>query len=85
MTLSKNEIQFIINNQLFPETLLMEIRGKTISYSAFNKNKTLCQDINKLEENNTINVILLEEKIYNHDLAKLRTQKLQGNCMRARA
>ena len=32
------EIQFVINDQLFLETLLMEIRGKTISYSAF-KNK----------------------------------------------
>ena len=32
------EIQVVINDQLFLETLLMEIRGKTISYSAF-KNK----------------------------------------------
>ena len=32
------EIEFVINYQLFLETLLMEIRGKTISYSAF-KNK----------------------------------------------
>lgn len=30
-----NDIQFIINDQLFLETLLMEIRGKTISYSSF--------------------------------------------------
>ena len=39
------EIQFVINDQLFLETLLMEIRGKTISYSAF-KNK----EKNKMEK-----------------------------------
>ena len=32
-----SEIQFTINDQLFLETLLMEIRGKTISYSSFKK------------------------------------------------
>ena len=31
------DIQFSITDQLFFETLLMEIRGKTISYSAFIK------------------------------------------------
>ena len=35
----KSEIQFVINEQLFLETLLMEIRGKTISYSAYKKKK----------------------------------------------
>ena len=35
--LSNTEIQFIINDQLFLETLLMEIRGKTISYSSYIK------------------------------------------------
>ena len=34
------DIQFSITDQLFFETLLMEIRGKTISYSAFIKKKT---------------------------------------------
>jgi len=29
-----SQIQFVINDQLFLETLLMEIRGKTISYSS---------------------------------------------------
>ena len=31
------QIQFIINDQLFLETLLMELRGKSISYSSFKK------------------------------------------------
>ena len=34
-----NELQFTINDQLFLETLLMEIRGKSISYSSFKKKK----------------------------------------------
>ena len=32
-----DEIQFLINDQLFLETLLMEIRGKSISYSSYKK------------------------------------------------
>jgi len=32
-----SEIQFQINDQLFLETLLIEIRGKTISYSSYQK------------------------------------------------
>ena len=31
------DIQFTVPDQLFFETLLMEIRGKTISYSSLNK------------------------------------------------
>jgi exonuclease III len=37
--ISKNLISFIIDDKLFFETLLMEIRGKTISYSSYKKNK----------------------------------------------
>ena len=35
--ISNDIIQFTINDQLFLETLLMEIRGKTISYSSYKK------------------------------------------------
>lgn len=38
-TIFDSEIQFTINDQLFLETLLMEIRGKTISHSSFIKEK----------------------------------------------
>lgn len=37
--LPDENILFIINDQLFLETLLMEIRGKTISYSSYIKKK----------------------------------------------
>ena len=34
-----DEIQFVINDQLFLETLLMELRGKSISFSSYKKKK----------------------------------------------
>ena len=34
-----DEIQFVINDQLFLETLLMELRGKSISFSCYKKKK----------------------------------------------
>lgn len=41
MDVPATEIQFMINDQLFLETLLMEIRGKSISYSSWKKKKDL--------------------------------------------
>ena len=32
-----DQIQFVINDQLFLETLLMELRGKLISFSSYKK------------------------------------------------
>ena len=67
MLLPKDEIQFSVNDQIFLETLLMEMRGKTISYSAYKKLQTneienkLCHKIKELEENVDANRNLLEE------------------------
>ena len=36
-----SDIQFLINDQLFLETLLMEIRGKSISYASFRKSNRI--------------------------------------------
>lgn len=53
---------------MFLEVLLMEIRGKTISYSSYKKKiKTLQEDnlqaeINKLEEATEIDLEILEQK-----------------------
>ena len=53
--ISQTDIKFSINDQLFMEVLLMEIRGKTISYASFKKKErnkledTLNREINKLE------------------------------------
>jgi hypothetical protein len=51
------DIQLIINDQLFLEILLTEIRGTTISYATFKKRErvklenTLTREIRKLKEN----------------------------------
>ena len=57
------ELQFIINDALFLETLMMEIRGKSISYASYKKKvknkeeKELIYKIQNLEDN------LVEENI----------------------
>lgn len=81
-------IQLKISDQLFLETLLIEIRGKTISYSAFKKKQ------NKLREENLQREIkILEEKEIldlekidklKDELEKLRKEKLNGIMIRAR-
>ena len=57
--LPNEEIQFTINDQLFLDVLLMEIRGKSISYASFKTNerdtkeKYLLKTIADLENNET--------------------------------
>jgi hypothetical protein len=66
--ISNNLICFIIDDKLFFETLLMEIRGKTISYSSYKQkqeDKTqekLMIEIGNLERQSNINVQILDEK-----------------------
>ena len=89
-TIPEEYIQFRINDQLFFETLLMEIRGKTISYATFKKKeenkleKQLIDDINQLEARlPNFSVEDLEEK--KAQLEELRTRKLEGMIIRSRA
>ena len=89
-TIPNDQLQFMINDQLFLETLLMEIRGKSISYSCFKKKenekleKQLIDDINILESNLTQNNIeLLEFKKIS--LQNIRKSKMQGILIRSRA
>ena len=82
-----DQIQFIINDQLFLETLLMEIRGKCISYSSFikkrstEKEKLLMTQIDELEEKyeENIQTINLKKK----ELENIRNHKLMGNIVRS--
>ena len=75
-----NDVQFTISDQLLLETLLIEIRGKTISYSAYKKKQsiikeqTLIEEIRKLEEATNINQ--LDEK--KTELENIRKEKMQG-------
>ena len=80
---NNNNTNFVIDDQLFFEVLLMEIRGKSISYATFKKKKidkqeqNLIQDINSLQENNSDNKSIEEKQ---HQL-----QELEGLMIRSRA
>ena len=88
--ISDSDIQFQINDQLFLETLLIEIRGKTIAYSAYKKKtqiaqeNCLIQDISELESCMSDNNIeeLINKK---QELENLRQKKLKGSIIRSKA
>ena len=78
-----SEIQFTINDQLFMETLLMEIRGKSISYSSHRKKESekreneLINNIKELEANlSDTNVNEIE--VLKEELKIIRQNKMQG-------
>ena len=88
---SNEDIQFVINDQLFLETLIMEIRGATISYSTFkkkhesNEEKQLMKDIDGLESEKDLSlekICILEEK--RTQLQNLREKKINGMIIRSR-
>ena len=84
------DIQFTINDQLFLETLLMELRGKCISFSSYKKkirDKTeanLKQEILNLEQNYTEENVIHTENLKTQ-LEEIRSEKLEGNIIRSRA
>ena len=88
---ANENISFMINDQLFFEVLMMEIRGKTISYSTHKKKeeekeeKSLIKEIKELEANNNLDqsrIPLLENK--RERLKELRNKKLNGMIVRSR-
>jgi exonuclease III len=87
--ISDKDIVLTINDQLFFETLMMQIRGKTISISCHrkkqeeNKEQHLLNDIAKLENNNDLESTILEDK--KSELLTLRKRKLEGSLIRSRA
>ena len=83
-------LQLLIDDQLFFEVLLMEIRGKTISYASYKKKernryeKRLTEEITYLETNlNEINVHSLEEK--KAELENIRNKTVDGIIVRSKA
>lgn len=84
-----SEFKFDINDQLFFEVLLMEIRGKTISYSAFLKKQNnkeeeqILKDIQQLESELVLNHDDLKAK--NKKLEDLRQKKMEGVKLRSKA
>ena len=85
----EDENECVIDDQLFLEVLLMEIRGKTISYSSYikkkrdNKESDLIADINNLERNEASHVEILTVK--RKELEDIRKIKLEGNNIRSRS
>ena len=86
-----SELLFTINDQLFFETLLMEIRGRTISYASFKKKKENIEeeqlnfDIQDLESRDSLSdelINILEVK--RNNLKLLREKKLEGMLIRSR-
>lgn len=87
--ISDMDLQFKINDQLFLDVLLMELRGQSISYASYknkrknNLEKELVNKITLLENNLNDNKIS-ELDILKADLYELRQEKLKGNLIRSR-
>ena len=86
---SNKDLKFSISDQLFLEVLMMEIRGKTISYASFNKKRNntiennLIKEISDLESMVDVNIDILEQK--RKDLQDIRQKRLDGLFIRSRA
>ena len=84
-----NELFLSVNEQLFWETLLLEIRGKTIAYSSFKKRQEigresqLLKEIKILEKQQDINFEEYERK--KTELQEIRHTKMEGAKVRSRA
>ena len=90
----KNEIQFNINDQMFFEQILLEIRGMTIPFSSKKKKETKLREdflIKQIELLNSITqqsdscllLEILEE--YQKELENIRNESLKGLMMRSKA
>ena len=90
INIDRSELQFIIDDQLFMETLLMEIRGETISFSSY---KTIAKNQREKHIENEISVLETNLNETNKDrlsslqseLENLRKEKLHGSFIRFRA
>ena len=84
------ELQFVINDQLLLETVMMEIRGKSISYASYKKKtknryeQNLNEQIQHLKDNLSESSISDLEKL-KLELCKLREEKMKGHLIRSRA
>lgn len=83
-------ISFTINDQIFLDILLMEIRGKTISYSTFKK-----KNASKRESQLEKEILILEQNLgeqslpditsKQNELENIRKERLKGQCLRSRS
>ena len=87
-----SDLELNIDDQLFFEMLLMEIRGKTISYSSFKKKQEkdkenkIIEEISRLEEKDDMTNINLDDiENKKKELQELRQTKLKGSILRSKA
>lgn len=90
MITSKEILLFKIDDQLFIDILLTEIRGKSISYSAFKKTKS-----NEREKELEKEIACLEQKLRENsldllsnkqdELLNIRKNRLKGQCIRSKS
>lgn len=83
-------IFFTVNDQIFLDILLMEIRGKTISYSTFKK-----KNASKRESQLEKEILILEQNLgkqslsdltsKQNELENIRKERLKGQCLRSRS
>ena len=82
-------MQYDIEESLFIEVLLMEIRGVSISYSSYVKRQrnrqenSLLKDLEDLKSQEQLDLEMIEVK--KESLEHLRKKKLQGHVIRSRA
>ena len=83
-----NELLLSVNDQLFWETLLLEIRGKTIAYSSFKKRQEIGRESQLLNRNfrETTKYINFEEhERKKTELQEIRHTKMEGAKVISRA
>jgi len=98
LQMSREEIQFTINDKLFLEMLLMKIRGKTMAFSSkLKRGREKCENdikgnLEKLEselanavDNIFKNDIIKKLAIENNKLEQIRKNKVQGIIVRSKA
>jgi exonuclease III len=87
-----NDLNFVISDQLLFDMMLLEIRGKTISYSSFKKKesnlkeKQLLDDSKTLEQQHNIfdQPTLDTLNKMNKDLEDIRSKRMEGAMLRSR-
>ena len=87
--MNNEDLNFNIDSHLFLETMLMEIRGKTISYSSYKKKVKEKQEKDLRNE-----ILILEEKVDEGsmqilenkkcELENIRKEKIKGKIIRSR-
>ena len=86
----RSEIQFQIDDCLFLETLLLEIRGETIAFASRRKKsqssleRSIIQEIEKLESSPITDDTIKTLDIKKENLETIRNEKLRGHIIRSR-